>query len=468
MKALYFVAAFYWLISSVAFAEPSRLDRINNVLLELRSDIEIKEGGVCIFKEDGKPFSRHVMLDCETLLGNIFLSDQNLPVNVSTKLIDDLILYGESVLKSLYPGDLLLKAEKEEDATIFAKLFLYLDKLDGLHPALGVSLKVRKFERDNFRAIAPIFVALKDEQSVSKLIKKFIDDWREDSRAEGPDFLAFYLKWYVHTSEDESLPKLFERFSFSPPAKVLMELRTILFEHRDKVSPLIFASQVRDLPIECLEGGLVGQGNACSLLEQLPLETQDKFAKSFVQKFNADVETSSDLVHFLSHGIIPEFVSRSDYYKIYSTEVIYPILVKNSLLGDEILNRFAFENTNMLKGRVEPKNNTSNILFISLFSFGLIVAVFVVFGYRYIVSRECATNATIGMSKEERAELRELKGFFGVSTLATLRDLSKSYRLKVREAHPDLGQVDTGTFLELQSKYARVKELQERYLGERG
>lgn len=466
MKALYFAAVFFFLIPSFAIAEPSRLDRISNVLLELRSDIEIKEGGVCIFKEDGKPFSRHVMLDCETLLGNIFLSDQNLPVNVSTKLIDDLILYGESVLKSLYAGDLLLKVEKEEDATIFAKLFLYLNKLDGLHPALGVSLKVRKFERDNYSSIAPIFDALKDEQSVSKLIKAFVDNWKEDSRAEGADFLAFYLKWYVQISEDESLPKLFERFSFSSPANILMELRTILFEYRDKVSPLTFASQVRDLPIECLEGGLVGQGNACSLLEQLPEETQDKFAKSFLQKFNNYIETSNDLSSFFNKGVLPDFVSRSGFYRSYSIQVLYPLLREKGLVNDDVLSRFGLENKVALESRVETRKDSSNILFIALFCFGLLVAVFVVFGYRYIVSRERA-SAAIGMSKEERAELRELKGFFGVSTLATLRDLSKSYRLKVREVHPDLGQVDTGTFLDLQNKYARVKELQERYLGEK-
>jgi hypothetical protein len=83
---------------------------------------------------------------------------------------------------------------------------------------------------------------------------------------------------------------------------------------------------------------------------------------------------------------------------------------------------------------------------------------------RNLNNGEMSSGIFDGMTKEERAELRELRYYFGVSNNVSLSEISKLYRSKVREVHPDSGGNEVEVFLNLQLKYNRIKTLQEKFL----
>jgi len=64
----------------------------------------------------------------------------------------------------------------------------------------------------------------------------------------------------------------------------------------------------------------------------------------------------------------------------------------------------------------------------------------------------------------EREELRMLRAFFEIEAGEGETELTKSYRRKAKETHPDLYGGDTAKFQEVQDKYQRAREL----LGRRG
>ena len=60
---------------------------------------------------------------------------------------------------------------------------------------------------------------------------------------------------------------------------------------------------------------------------------------------------------------------------------------------------------------------------------------------------------------EQRAELRELRDYFGLAPHAGINELNTSYREKVKEVHPDTGAKDTEAFLQVKERYTRAKQL---------
>ena len=467
MRIFYIYILYLLLSQASAHAETPRSDLIGRILLEFRSDTEIKDDGVCVFSENQKPFSRRVMLDCETLLGNIFLSDKELPLNISAKVIDDLILYGKTILESLYVDKLILTPEKEEDATIFAKLYIYLKHLDELHPTLGIALKSRKFFRENLQKVVPIFEALKDEQSVSKLIKLVVVNWKEDSRVESQEFLSIYFNWYLQGAYEDDLSKLFERFTYSDPKDLLNTLKVSARAHPNSLESMPFIQQLVALPSNCLEGKLVAEIGACSFLESLPNEVQDKLAKAYLFKFDRSMQVTANLKLYIDGGYMPSFVSRSEVYQNYAKETLFPLLEEKRLASEDVLSRFNLSQSTPIPESPTKNEKSGNWSVVTTIFLSLLVVLVPLLGvaYKFKFCREF--NANIVMTKEERAELRDLKIFFSVTPFASIRDLSKSYRLKVRNVHPDSGNADSGVFLDLQNKYARIKELQEKFLESR-
>ncbi len=455
------------LLPSLLFAETGRLDIVNEVLLEIRPDVEVKEGGICVFKEKGDPFSPHLMLECETLLANLLLLDTELPLGISPKLVNSLFQYADSLLDSLYQDQLVLDVEKEEDATIFAKVFIYLSRINYAQPNLGIDLKIRNFYREQFQRIAPIFESLKDEISVSKLIAEFVGGWKEDGVREKNEFMQFYLRWVTEVHSDFSLLKLLERFSETSPDEMILATKTAFVSKGNHGEEDVHVQELLQMPNECIEGGLVSLGSDCSLLEALPNEIKNKIIESYLVSFKARLQSLKDLSKDFSVGVVPSYISSSSLYETFSVDVLYPILIKRAWLGGDILDRLALKNMVFAeRSELRPKDTKIFNIFNVLFSFGLLIGVGILCGYRYILKDKGDSN-TVNLTLEERNELRELKKYFGVVPSASLKDLSKSYRLKVRESHPDAGQADASLFLEMQNKYNRLKQLQTCFLFEK-
>ncbi len=131
--------------------------------------------------------------------------------------------------------------------------------------------------------------------------------------------------------------------------------------------------------------------------------------------------------------------------------------------NDEALRVFAKNDSRIAKA-LESLNDTDlnhgyHITPRTYLGFGLVL-VALVFGLRRLIGRN--SPALSGVSPSERSELRELLQYFGLAATSEETDLSREYRLRAKELHPDMGVVDSVIgegFTELAEKYRRAREL---------
>jgi hypothetical protein len=310
-------------------AAPSRMDLAVNILRQFQAEVDIRDGGICVFKDAAKPFSQRVMLDCESFLNELLVDHDNFKKNSSPYLLDSLFSYAEAILGSLYTeGVFVLPEEKESEAIIVARILIYVSQLNTTQGPEYVSQRIFDFYNKNKNEINPILESLKDEQTVSKLIL------------------------------------------------VLNELNV---KEKD---------------------------------DQINLTTRE------------------DLVEKLDVATVPVLEAKVE-------DSVSPI---------------------------ETSKNSSLGYYVAL---GLMVILVGLVGWlraRNLNNGEMSSEIFDGMTKEERAELRELRYYFGVSNNVSLSEISKLYRSKVREVHPDSGGNEVEVFLNLQLKYNRIKTLQEKFL----
>ncbi len=84
--------------------------------------------------------------------------------------------------------------------------------------------------------------------------------------------------------------------------------------------------------------------------------------------------------------------------------------------------------------------------------------IWLIIAYTYKVKRqdELAAELTLLAEQEELAELRE---FFGIAPDGGEPELTKSYRRKAKETHPDVNKDSMEEFKDLQAKYQRARDL---------
>jgi hypothetical protein len=325
---IFILLLFFLFYVDQVVAIPTRMDLAVNILRQFEAEVDIRDGGICVFKDAAKPFSQRVMLDCESFLNELLVDHDNFKKNSSPYLLDNLFLYAEAILGSLYTeGVFVLHEEKESEAIIVARILIYVSQLNTTQGPEYVSQRISDFYNENKNEINPILESLRDEQTVSKLI---------------------------------------------------LVINALNVKEKD---------------------------------DQINLTTRE------------------DLVEELDLATVP---------------------VLEAKIEDSV-------------SPIETSKNSSLRYYVAL---ALIVFVGLVFWIRArnLNKAEISSEIFDGMTKEERAELRELRYYFGVSNNVSILEISKLYRSKVREVHPDSGGNEVEVFLNLQLKYNRIKALQEKFL----
>jgi len=326
---IFILLLFFLLYVEQVVAVPTRMDLAVNILRQFEAEVDIRDGGICVFKDAAKPFSQRVMLDCESFLNELLVDHDNFKKNSSPYLLDSLFSYAEAILGSLYTeGVFVLPEEKESEAIIVARILIYVSQLHTTQGPEYVSQRIFDFYSKNKNEINPILESLKDEQTVSKLI-------------------LVLNELNVKEKEDQTN----------------LTTREDLVEKLDVATVPVLEAKVED--------------------NVTPIEDPQKIS----------------LGYYVALGLMVILVG---------------------LVG-------------WLRARNLNKGEMSSEIF-------------------------------DGMTKEERAELRELRYYFGVSNNVSLSEISKLYRSKVREVHPDSGGNEVEVFLNLQIKYNRIKALQEKFL----
>lgn len=310
-------------------AVPTRMDLAVNILRQFQAEVDIREGGICVFKDAAKPFSQRVMLDCESFLNELLVDHDNFKANPTPYLVDNLFLYAEAILKSLYADDnSVLPVEKESESIIVARILLYVSQMSSGQGSEYFAKRVVEFYNRNLNEIKPIWESLKDEQTVSKLIL---------------------------------------------------------------------------------------------VLNELNVKEKDD---------QTNLTTREDLVEKLDVATVPVVEAKVE-------DNVRPI---------------------------EASKNSSLRYYVALGLMVILVGLVFLIRAKSLNKGEISSDIFDGMTKEERAELRELRYYFGVANNVSLSEISKLYRSKVREVHPDSGGNEVEVFLNLQIKYNRIKALQEKFL----
>lgn len=315
------------LLPSLALSAPAKSDLVLNILREFHAEVDIRDGGICVFRDTARPFSQRVMLDCESFLNELLLDHQSFATKPSRLLVENLLRYGEILLGSLYQNDIfILSSEKEVDAITVSRLILYVIDLSIKDEKILSPQRIIDFYVNNQLKIEPIFSSLADEETVNRL-------------------------------------------------RIALEgLRSRNIIHSNSI---------------------VSEGAKMQVSDVLEVEAKNSEEASVSNSVLDKKENYAWI--YMCCGLV-----------LLSTIIVF-FIKKNFRIGPEI-------------------------------------------------------GVGVGMSQEERAELRELRYFFGVTNTVSLQDLAKSYRAMVREVHPDSGNSDVGVFIGLQEKYARVRELQEKFL----